>query len=127
MLGPRSPRGIEEALLALDHPLGEICSAFPRDRLSRDALAMCLGMRIICHPRRECLAAFITSSMKQVARIRSMSLAIREAFGGRAGDRFAYPVPDVLARTRAAGWNHTRATSNNTSSIVRAFRQNNRR
>ena len=66
---------------ALDHPLGEIYAAFPSDELSQQSLAHCRGLRIIRQPRWECLATFITSSMKQVAHIRSMSLAIRNQFG----------------------------------------------
>lgn len=70
-----------ESYLALDHPLDEIYAAFPSDELSQKSLTHCKGLRIIRQPRWECLATFITSSMKQVAHIRSMSLAIRERFG----------------------------------------------
>ena len=66
---------------ALDHPLDQIAAAFPSDPMSRAALAACEGMRILRQPRWECTATFITSSMKQVAHIRSMSLAIRERLG----------------------------------------------
>ena len=41
----------------------------------------CRGLRIIRQPIWECLASFITSSMKQVAHIRQMSRALRERFG----------------------------------------------
>ena len=41
----------------------------------------CRGLRIIRQPLWECLATFITSSMKQVAHIRQMSRALRERFG----------------------------------------------
>jgi N-glycosylase/DNA lyase len=82
---------------ALDHPLEEIYAAFPTDPLTAEALAMCRGLRIIRQPRWECLATFITSSMKQVAHIRAMSLQIRKAFGKPVGPHFSYPAPDVLA------------------------------
>jgi len=40
----------------------------------------CRGLRIIRQPRWECLATFITSSMKQVVHIRQISRALRETF-----------------------------------------------
>ncbi|MFM8365484.1 MAG: DNA-3-methyladenine glycosylase family protein [Verrucomicrobiota bacterium] len=87
---------------ALDHPLQEIYSAFPDEPLSQSALAACRGMRILRQPRWECVATFITSSMKQVSHIRGMSLAIREKFGlPVAGSPVnAYPHFSVLARAR---------------------------
>ena len=41
----------------------------------------CRGLRIIRQPKWECLATFICSSMKQVAHIRQISLALRKRFG----------------------------------------------
>ena len=68
---------------ALDHPLAEICRSFPDDPAMRAARDFCEGLRIMRQPRWECLATFITSSMKQVAHIRQISRdvadAIREA------------------------------------------------
>ncbi len=66
---------------ALDHPLDQIAAAFPSDPMSQAALSACQGMRILRQPRWECTATFITSSMKQVAHIRSMSLAMRKKLG----------------------------------------------
>lgn len=66
---------------ALDHPLNEIYAAFPPDPISQAALSSCRGIRILRQPRWECVATFITSSMKQVAHIRAMSLDIRRRFG----------------------------------------------
>jgi N-glycosylase/DNA lyase len=66
---------------ALDHPLGEICAAFPDDAAMCAARDYCRGLRIIRQPIWECLASFITSSMKQVTHIRQMSRALRERFG----------------------------------------------
>lgn len=84
---------------ALDHPLDQITAAFPKDAMSQAALSACEGMRILRQPRWECTATFITSSMKQVAHIRSMSLAIRERFGMRVegSDIVAYPSFEALA------------------------------
>lgn len=85
---------------ALDHPLDQIADAFPKDAMSQAALAACDGMRILRQPRWECTATFITSSMKQVAHIRAMSLAIRKRFGERVEDSdcFAYPSFEQLAK-----------------------------
>jgi N-glycosylase/DNA lyase len=68
---------------ALDHPLEEICRSFPDDAAMGAARDFCQGLRIIRQPPWECLATFITSSMKQVAHIRQMSRALRERYGER--------------------------------------------
>ena len=85
---------------ALDHPLEEIYAAFPDEPLSQSALAACRGMRILRQSRWECTATFITSSMKQVAHIRAMSLAIRDRFGApvEGSEINAYPPFEVLAK-----------------------------
>ncbi|MEY4300452.1 MAG: hypothetical protein RIR25_1688, partial [Verrucomicrobiota bacterium] len=56
-------------------------------------------LRIIRQPAWECLATFITSSMKQVAHIRQMSVALRGKFGRavRGTDLRAYPSPAAIA------------------------------
>lgn len=87
---------------SLDHPLEEIYAAFPADPMSSAALELCRGLRIIRQPRWECLATFITSSMKQVAHIRSMSLALRGAFGRRTEYGFTYPSPEAVAASGEA-------------------------
>jgi len=66
---------------SLDHPLADICRSFPRDAAMTAASDFCRGLRIIRQPRWECLATFICSSMKQVAHIRQISLALRKRFG----------------------------------------------
>src|SRR5213079_2394618 len=66
---------------ALDHPLAAICASFPDDPTMRAARAFCRGLRIIRQPKWECLATFICSSMKQVAHIRQISLALRRTLG----------------------------------------------
>src|SRR5580704_1182004 len=66
---------------ALDHPLAEICAAFPSDLTMNAARKFCRGLRIIRQPRWECLATFICSSMKQVEHIRQISHALRRRFG----------------------------------------------
>ncbi|HEX8898417.1 MAG TPA: DNA glycosylase [Chthoniobacterales bacterium] len=94
---------------SLDHPLATICASFPRDPAMMAARNFCRGLRIIRQPRWECLATFICSSMKQVAHIRLISLALRRRFGTRANagtektiyvtDVYAFPSAARLARS----------------------------
>ncbi|MCX6971558.1 MAG: DNA-3-methyladenine glycosylase 2 family protein [Verrucomicrobia bacterium] len=93
----RGSLALAENYFALDHPLEEIYAEFPRDPMSAEALELCRGLRIIRQPRWECLATFITSSMKQVAHIRSMSLSLRKAFGRPTEYGYTYPLPEILA------------------------------
>jgi N-glycosylase/DNA lyase len=86
---------------SLDHPLAEICRAFPSDPAMLAAREFCRGLRIIRQPRWECLATFITSSMKQVAHIRQISHTLRKRYGARLpiDDRqvYAFPTPGRMA------------------------------
>src|SRR5437016_7999716 len=92
----RSPRrplpGIVAHYFALDHPLSEICASFPDDSIMNAARDFCRGLRIIRQPKWECLATFICSSMKQVAHIRQISMALRKRFGEqrRIGNQLVY-------------------------------------
>ena len=69
-----------------------------------EARDFCRGLRIIRQPKWECLATFICSSMKQVAHIRQISLALRRRFGERRqiGSRFAYTFPPARRIARAS-------------------------
>ena len=89
---PRVLPGIVERYFALDHPLAEICDSFPKDPVMNAARDFCHGLRIIRQPKWECLATFICSSMKQVAHIRQISLALRKRFGEqrRIGNQLVY-------------------------------------
>jgi N-glycosylase/DNA lyase len=89
---------------ALDHPLAEICASFPDDPIMNAARQFCRGLRIIRQPKWECLATFICSSMKQVAHIRQISLALRRRFGERRriGNHFAYTFPPARRIARAS-------------------------
>ena len=80
---------------ALDHPLAEICDSFPRDPAMNAARDSCRGLRIVRQPKWECLATFICSSMKQVAHIRQISVALRKRFGEqrRIGNQLMYSFP----------------------------------
>jgi N-glycosylase/DNA lyase len=86
---------------SLDHPLAEICRAFPSDPAMTAARDFCGGLRIIRQPRWECLATFITSSMKQVAHIRQMSATLRKRYGERLlvlnEGVYAFPTPAKIA------------------------------
>ena len=86
----------------LDHPLAEICESFPNDPVMNAARDFCRGLRMIRQPRWECLATFICSSMKQVAHIRQISLALRNRLGERRkiGSRVVstFPSPQRMAR-----------------------------
>jgi len=84
---------------SLDHDLETIYAGFPTDRTMLAALEFCRGLRIIRQPAWECLATFITSSMKQVAHIRQMSAALRARCGTavRGTDMRAYPTPASMA------------------------------
>src|SRR3954452_5354736 len=86
---------------AFDHPLAEICASFPDDPVMNDARDFCRGLRIIRQPKWECLATFICSSMKQVAHIRQISLALRRRFGEQRtiDDLLVYifPTPQRIA------------------------------
>ncbi len=97
---------IAHRYFALDHPLSEIRASFPADPAMIAAADFCRGMRLVRQPEWECLATFITSSMKQVAHIAQMSRAIRERFGnprphGIPG-HFAYPSPEIIAAASEA-------------------------
>ena len=88
----RALPGIIGHYFALDHPLAEICDSFPKDPVMNAARNFCHGLRIIRQPKWECLATFICSSMKQVAHIRQISLALRKRFGEqrRIADQLVY-------------------------------------
>lgn len=94
-------RGTEEAAsryFALDHPLAEIYASFPGDDAMRGAVEFARGLRVIRQPLWECLATFLTSSMKQVAHIAQMSHAIRRKYGQAVAPGFhAYPTAAELA------------------------------
>ncbi len=87
---------------ALDHPLAEICRSFPKDPPMRAARDFCRGLRIMRQPRWECLATFITSSMKQVAHIRQISQTLRTRFGKRQRiincEANSFPTPSRIAK-----------------------------
>ena len=62
------------------------------------------GCAIIRQPKWECLATFICSSMKQVAHIRQISLALRKRFGEqrKIGDQLVYTFPSARRLARAS-------------------------
>jgi N-glycosylase/DNA lyase len=88
---------------ALDHSLAKICRSFPDDSVMKAARDFCDGLRVIRQPKWECLATFITSSMKQVAHIRQMSRALRKRYGATKTvdelEMHTFPTPERLAAT----------------------------
>ena len=85
----------------LDHSIEAIHDTFPKnDPFLEQSIAFCPGLRLIRQPTWECLATFITSSLKQVAHIRAISLTLRERFGEAASwegrTYYAYPTPEAL-------------------------------
>jgi N-glycosylase/DNA lyase len=86
---------------ALDHPLEEIRRSFPADAAMRAARDFCQGLRIMRQPLWECLATFITSSMKQVAHIRQISQTLRRRYGKRRRvldcDLYTFPPASRIA------------------------------
>ena len=96
-----APAKVIARYFALEHPLAEICASLPNDPAMQLACEFCRGLRIMRQPRWECLASFITSSMKQVAHIRQISQTLRERFGLRRSlgsvHVYSYPTPEVIA------------------------------
>jgi N-glycosylase/DNA lyase len=86
---------------ALDHDMRQIYRSFPDDTVMRAALEFSRGTRILRQPLWECLAAFITSALKQVAHIAAISHTLRsrygETFETEWGAVSAYPAPDRIA------------------------------
>jgi N-glycosylase/DNA lyase len=100
----RALPGIIARYFALDHPLAEICDSFPKDRVMNASRDFCRGLRIIRQPKWECLATFICSSMKQVAHIRQISLALRKRFGEqrKIGNQLVYSFPPAHRLAQAS-------------------------
>jgi N-glycosylase/DNA lyase len=106
LVGPVGTPSLPETVanyFALDHPLMEICRSFPDDPIMNAARNYCCGLRIIRQSKWECLATFITSSMKQVAHIRQISRKLRERFGDRRkienNELFTFPSPKRVAQS----------------------------
>ena len=93
--------------LGLDQDLEAIHRTFPaNDEFLEQAIRFSPGLRLVRQPMWECLATFITSSLKQVAHIRAISLTVRERFGtphswdGK--DFFTYPSPETISEVGEA-------------------------
>lgn len=87
--------------LALDHDLDAITATFPVDAALSRAVAFAPGLRLIRQPAWECLATFITSSLKQVPHISQISHTLRRRFGEPVTlggcTLYTYPTPAALA------------------------------
>jgi N-glycosylase/DNA lyase len=93
LLVPEDHQTIVPRYLALDHSI--------EDPAIRAAIRFSRGIRIIRQPIWECLATFLTSAMKQVSHIRSISLAVRKRFGKKVRlgslELHTFPAPEVIA------------------------------
>lgn len=103
LVWPTAKKKLVRNYFRLDEDHEAVLKSFPRkDRSLSEAVEFCPGLRILRQPLWECLATFITSSLKQVAHIRQISLEIRRRFGQRTeidGETlFAYPTPEAFAR-----------------------------
>src|SRR5258708_5257771 len=78
LLVPEGHQTVVPRYLALDHSIDVIEASFPKDPAIRAAIRFSRGIRIIRQPIWECLATFLTSAMKQVSHIRSISLMMRK-------------------------------------------------
>ncbi len=68
--------------LRLDATHEKAIASLSKDDLPlQEAIAFSSGLRILRQPAWECLATFITSSLKQVAHIRQISLELRRRYG----------------------------------------------
>lgn len=99
---PAGAREIARRYLRLDEDHGAVLAGFPKgDAVLAEAVAYCPGLRILRQPLWECLATFLTSSMKQVAHIRQISLRLRGELGRsrRLGSLApgAFPPPAAVA------------------------------
>lgn len=112
--------------LALDHNLARMNKTMPKgDPHLRRAFKYAPGLRIMRQPKWECLATFITSSLKQVAHIRQISLLLRERFGQRVANTslMAYPTPQALAeageaKLRACGLGYRARHLHQTATLI---------
>lgn len=96
------PAALAAHYLALDHDAEAIVSTFPADDATlAAAVAYAPGLRLIRQPAWECLATFITSSLKQVPHIARLSHTLRERFGKPVDfggtTLHTYPGPAALA------------------------------
>src|SRR6201987_1330107 len=101
LLVPEHHQTVVPRYLALDHSIDVIEASFPEDPAIKAAIRFSRGIRIIRQPIWECLATFLTSPMKQISHIRSISLAVRQRFGQavRLGslELHVFPTPEAIA------------------------------
>jgi N-glycosylase/DNA lyase len=94
-----STDAIQHYLGLHDDMPGIFASFRPDDTPLQAAIRFCPGLRILRQPAWECLATFITSSLKQIPHIRQISLRLREVYGKNG----AYPTPSKLAALGETG------------------------
>lgn len=115
--------------LGLDHDVAALLGTTAKTDLPlQRAIEWCPGLRILRQPPWECLATFITSSLKQVPHIRQISLTLRQKFGDPVPHntlplQWSYPSPGALARAgepalRACGLGYRAAFLHRTASAI---------
>jgi N-glycosylase/DNA lyase len=96
------PRELVRRYFAMDHQEEKILATLPRDEFLSPAIDYCHGLRIMRQPDWECLASFITSSMKQVKHIQQINHALRRNYGQKVSlcdqDFYTFPSAQALAR-----------------------------
>lgn len=107
LVRPKSMRQAARRYFRLDEDHEAVLKSFPKkDKALREAVAFCPGLRILRQPVWECFATFVTSSLKQVAHIRGISLELRRRFGERrefeGREMFAYPAPEAFVKAGEA-------------------------
>jgi N-glycosylase/DNA lyase len=107
LVWPTAMKNAVRRYFRLEQDHAAVLKSFPKkDKILRESVAFCPGLRILRQPLWECLATFITSSLKQVAHIRKISLELRRRFGVRReldGETvFAYPTPKAFVKAGEA-------------------------
>src|SRR5260221_13168162 len=101
LLVPEGHETIVPSYITLDHPIDVIEASLPKDPAIRAAIRFSRGIRITRQPIWECLATFLTSAMKQVSHIRSISLAAPKRFGKKVRlgplERPTFAPPEAIA------------------------------
>jgi N-glycosylase/DNA lyase len=97
-----APTAMVTAYLSLDHDLDAITATFPAGDIAlARAIAFSPGLRLLRQPAWECLATFITSSLKQVSHISQISHTLRQRFGHpvtfQSHTLHTYPTPEAIA------------------------------
>ncbi|MEM7010200.1 MAG: DNA glycosylase [Verrucomicrobiota bacterium] len=103
LVWPTAMKSKARIYFRLDEDHEAVLASFPKkDKALQTSVAFCPGLRIIRQPHWECLATFITSSLKQVAHIRQISLELRREFGQKhqldGEELYSYPTSAAFVK-----------------------------